>query len=283
MRDYRLGLYEKAMPLELDWITRLNSVKEAGFDYLEISIDETEIRLARLDWSETDIIEVSEAIRLTGVPIHSICLSAHRKYPLGSHDAKTTEKALIIMEKALILANRLGARFIQLAGYDVYYETSDVGTQERFSKNLKKCVEMAARYGILLGFETMETPFMDTVAKAMKYVTDNNSCFLQVYPDLGNLTNASLIYDTDILADIKLGIGHYLAAHLKETEPGVYRDMYYGNGHVDFRPAIECFKSMGVRMYVAEFWYKEPSDWKQICKDSSNFLRKELDSVYRTE
>ncbi len=280
MSDYRLGLYEKAMPLELDWTTRLNSVKQAGFDYLEISIDETDVRLARLDWTETEINEVIDAIIVTDVPIHSICLSAHRKYPLGSHDAKTIEKALIIMEKALLLASRLGVRFIQLAGYDVYYETSDEGTRTRFSNNLKKCVELSARYGIPMGFETMETPFMDTVAKSMHYVNEVDSCYLQVYPDLGNLTNASLIYHHDVLADIRLGNGHYLAAHLKETEPGVYRDMHYGDGHVKFHSAIECFKELGVRMFVAEFWYKAPSDWEKICKDSSLFLRKELDSIY---
>lgn len=38
-------------------------------------------------------------------------------------------------------------------------------------KNLKKSVEMAERTGVILGFETMETEFMNTVEKAMKYVT----------------------------------------------------------------------------------------------------------------
>ena len=44
-----------------------------------------------------------------------------------------------------------------------------------------------------LGFETMETPFMDTVEKSMEYVNKINSPYLGVYPDIGNLKNASLL------------------------------------------------------------------------------------------
>ena len=52
------------------------------------------------------------------------------------------------MEKAIRLAARLGARIIQIAGYDVYYETSTPATVENFARNLRLSVEMAARWGI---------------------------------------------------------------------------------------------------------------------------------------
>ena len=38
---------EKSMPNTLSWEEKLEVVKEAGFDYLEMSIDETEEKLAR--------------------------------------------------------------------------------------------------------------------------------------------------------------------------------------------------------------------------------------------
>lgn len=84
-KEYYLGLYEKSMPNTLSWEEKLEVVKEAGFDYLEMSIDETEEKLARLD---QPVDEIKKAIEKTGVPIKSICLSGHRKYPLGSHDPK---------------------------------------------------------------------------------------------------------------------------------------------------------------------------------------------------
>ena len=45
-RTYQLGLYEKAMPSDLSWEEKLNLTKESGFDYLEMSIDETDAKLS---------------------------------------------------------------------------------------------------------------------------------------------------------------------------------------------------------------------------------------------
>ena len=58
-----------------------------------------------------------------------------------------------------------GIRIIQLAGYDVYYKEGSEETKKQFIKNLHIATKMAAKYGIVMGFETMETPFMDTVEK----------------------------------------------------------------------------------------------------------------------
>jgi len=63
---------------------------------------------------------------------------------------------------------------------------------------------MAARYGIILAFETMETEFMNTIEKAMYYVNEVNSPYLQVYPDLGNITNAAVMYGKSVIDDISL-------------------------------------------------------------------------------
>ena len=46
-KRYTLGLYEKAMP-ELSWPEKLRIAKEAGYDFVEISIDATEGKIARV-------------------------------------------------------------------------------------------------------------------------------------------------------------------------------------------------------------------------------------------
>ena len=235
---YTLGLYEKAMPAELNWKEKLTAAGRAGFDFVEISIDETDEKLRRLDMSRDERMELVSLMAETGVPIRSMCLSGHRKYPFGSRDPEICRRSMEIMEKAILLADDLGIRIIQLAGYDVYYEESTDETRLRFGKNLKLAVEMAACRGILMGFETMETAFMDTVEKAMKYVNQIKSPYLQVYPDCGNLTNAAVLYGTDVLQDLETGRGHLAAMHLKETVPGKYREIPFGTGHVNFEAAI---------------------------------------------
>ena len=167
---YQIGLYEKAMPQSLTWEERMREARAAGFDCIELSIDESDGRLARLDWPRRTRKELWDLALDTGVSFGSICLSGHRKYPLGSTDPQIYARGLEIMDKALALACDLGIRCIQLAGYDVYYEESSPDTRRRFRENLGRAVDMAARYGVMMGFETMETPFMDTVEKAMAYV-----------------------------------------------------------------------------------------------------------------
>lgn len=122
MNSYNLGLYEKAMPKELSWMEKLEAAKAAGFDYIEMSIDETDEKLARLTMSESEKEEIRMAIKKTGIPVGSICLSGHRKYPLGDPNPEKQRRSLDIMEKAAALAAELGVRTIQLAGYDVYYD-----------------------------------------------------------------------------------------------------------------------------------------------------------------
>lgn len=145
----------------------------------------------------------------------------------------------------------------------MYYEESTPETVRLFGENLKKAERMAARAGIVLGFETMETEFMNTVEKAMNYVNLVNSPYLGVYPDVGNITNAAVSYGTDVLADIRSGIGHLDAVHLKETVPGVFREVPFGTGHVDFPAVIKELWNAGVRRYVTEFWYIGNPEWKK--------------------
>lgn len=249
MKAYTIGLYEKAMPKELSWKEKLKAAKEAGYDFVEISIDETDEKLARLEWTKEERLELIKTMFEVGIPIRTMCLSGHRKYPIGSGDPDICKRGMEIMEKAIQLADDLGVRIIQLAGYDVYYDPSTPETAARFGENLKKCTLMAARAGVLMGFETMETEFMNTCQKSMDYVKAVNSTYLNVYPDCGNINNAAITYGTDVLEDLRSCKGHITSMHLKETEPGKFRDMMFGDGQVDFPSMIDTAWAMGKNIY----------------------------------
>lgn len=266
---YKLSVYEKAMPGHIGWKEKLTAAKEAGYDGVELSVDESDERLSRLDWSAAQRLDLLRASRETGVRLPSLCLSGHRRYPLGSRDPQTVRRGMAILEKAVRLAGDLGIRLIQLAGYDVYYEPSAPDTAARFAENLQHAVSIAAADGVTLGFETMETPFMDTTEKAMTHIRRVNSPYLQIYPDIGNITNAV----PDAVRDLQSGQGHIAAAHLKETRPGVYRDLYYGEGEVNFPAAIRELLRQGVRLYTAEFWYREGTDWRRELRRARAFLQ----------
>lgn len=276
-KTYLLGQYEKSMPNELSLKDKLYLSKQNGFDYLEMSIDESDEKLARLDWDLKTINELKQIMMEEDYYIKSICLSAHRKYSLGS--PKYSEQGLEIGYKAIDLAEKLGVRLIQLAGYDVYYEKGDQTTKARFIKNLIKLVKYASTKSVDLGFETMETSFMDTVSKAMEYVDLVNSSYLGIYPDIGNLENAQRVYHHNLIEDLQVGKGHFKAAHLKETLPNQYRDLNFGEGHTNFAVDIDELKQLGVHMFTAEWWC-HGDDYINQMQKTNTYLRSILNEIF---
>lgn len=267
------------MPHELSLLDKLIETKRAGFDFMEISIDETDEKLGRLLWTANERLELVRAMSETGCRIMTMCLSGHRKFPLGCEDEAKSIRSLQIMAEAIDLAVDLGIRIIQIAGYDEYYLPSTPITRRLFLENLKRSVEMASKKGVVLAFETMETEFMNTVGKAMHYVNTLQSPYLQVYPDLGNITNAALQYGTSVTADLQSARGHLAAMHLKESVPGKFREIPYGTGHVNFPEGIRTAREYGANLFVGEFWYVGNRDWQEQLVFANGFLRGKFQAV----
>ena len=119
-----IGIYEKAFPNELGWAERLSMTAQAGYDFLEISIDESEFRLARLQWTTAERNSVKKAIADAGIGIMTMGVSAHRKFPLGSASETLRRQGLDILHRSIDLSAEIGIRIIQIMGYDTFYEPS---------------------------------------------------------------------------------------------------------------------------------------------------------------
>ncbi len=140
-----VGLYEKALPPALSWEERLSAAGQAGYDFVEISIDESDERLARLDWQASEKADLRRSIANTGVQIMTMCLSGHRKYPLGSHDPSIRRQGEELLRKAIEFAGDVGLRVVQVMAYDVFYETSDAETAAYFVEGLERGTRWAGQ------------------------------------------------------------------------------------------------------------------------------------------
>lgn len=252
-----LGLYEKALPKDASWPERLDVARRLGFDFMEISIDESDERLARLDWSKTEKGQLRQASEGSNIPLLSMCFSGHRKYPLGSRDPQVRRKSLELMDKAVNFAADLGIRVIQLAGYDVYYEEPGEDTRELFIQGLRAAAGMAARRQVMLGIEIMDTAFMNSIQKYLQYDRLIASPWLSVYPDIGNLS----AWGNDVEAELELGFSRIVGIHVKETRRvsatsgGQFRDVPFGQGEVDFVRIFRKLKQLHYEgPFVIEMW-----------------------------
>lgn len=272
-----LGIYEKALPTSLSWLETLELVKSLGFDFYEFSIDESDQRLARLDWDETTISEVRSAIIKSGVPFRTLMLSGHRRYPLGSQNPLTREKAMDMGIKAINLATKLGIRHIQLAGYDVFYESRNKETNKLFLLNLSKLVKCAASKDVMLDIETMDDSYINSVSKIRQIKKIIHSPWLQAYPDLGNLSAwpennvpDELVSNLDIITHI----------HLKDTlavtpdYAGKFKNVSFGKGCVDFEQLFDVLSNAGYDgCYTIEMWSGEREHSIEEIKEALSFFR----------
>ena len=113
----------------------------------------------------------------------------------------------------------------------------------------------------------------------MRYVNLIGSSYLKIYPDSGNITNAAVRYGTDVLKDLETGTGHLVAMHLKEALPGRFREIRYGEGHVDFKAMINKAWELGIRKFVTEFWYTETCGRGSACKNRRHILIKLIETA----
>lgn len=263
MRQHPLGIYEKALPKHLSWPERLALAKACGFDFVEMSVDESNERLARLSWSKEQRLSLVSAMLETGINIPSMCLSGHRRFPFGSHDEATRRQAYLIMEQAIQLAKDVGIRTIQLAGYDVYYEQQDEGTLARFTEGMQWAVERAAAAQVMLAVEIMDTEFMSSISKWKSWDSLLASPWFTVYPDVGNLS----AWGNDVAQELQLGIDRIAAIHLKdtfpvtETSPGQFRDVPFGEGCVDFVALFRTLKQLNYRgAFLIEMWTEKADE-----------------------
>lgn len=262
-QDLKLGIYEKALPKGLNWEQRLVLAQNLGFQFVEISVDETDARLARLDWTLDQRKSFCRTVLESPLTVPSMCLSGHRRFPFGSRDPELRKQARILMEKAVHLAVDLGIRTIQLAGYDVYYEPGDRETRERYLEGMHKSLELAAREQVMLAVEIMDHPFMNSILRFANLKKQLDSPWFTVYPDLGNLS----AWGNDVAQELMLGINDIVAIHLKDTiavtdtHPGTFKEVPFGTGCVDFAAAFATLKEIGYAgPFLIEMWTEKAAE-----------------------
>jgi L-ribulose-5-phosphate 3-epimerase/hexulose-6-phosphate isomerase len=277
-----MGLYEKALPNELSWEEKLQQTKLLGFDFLEISVDESDERRSRLDWDDETIYDLKRLCERYEIPLQSMCLSAHRKYPYGSLDPQVRQQAHLHMEKAITLAFKLGIRTIQLAGYDVYYEPANQETHQNFIQGMKQAAKMAERAGVMLAVEIMDTRYLNSLSKFEVLNREVNSPFFTAYPDVGNISG----WNYDVSTELALSMPHIVQIHLKDTYKvtndyqGQFRDLVIGDGEVDFEAIFETLKRTNCAVpMVIEMWAQD-DNWREnieIAKQRLNQVCQRVD------
>ena len=275
-----LGIYEKALrsgPLAVSgsrvdgeaWRTFLDQVPRAGFSFLDLSIDESPEREARLDWDTGQCRTVRRAAEATGAFIGGICLSLHRRIGPGSADPDVRRRAREVMARGLRVCHDLGVPVIQLAGYYCYYEDPNPDAERWYAQLLADAVPLAARLGVVMGIENVDGDDVTSLTKAMEFVDAVDSPYLQLYPDLGNIAEQGL----DPGVELAAGEGHMVAMHAKDVRPGEPRRVEMGTGVVDWDRSFALLAAQGWSgRLMIEMWNDDAPDSLSRCAAARTFI-----------
>jgi L-ribulose-5-phosphate 3-epimerase UlaE len=141
--------------------------------------------------------------------------------------------------------------------YDVFYETSDEETRVHFLEGLQLGAHWAGQSGVMLGLENLDTPFVDSLGKALTIINEINSPWLQLYPDIGNLTAAGHFAPEELA----LAKGKVLGIHVKDALPQVIRGVPFEKGIVPFQDSFRALADIGFwGMLGVEMWGEMHAD-----------------------
>lgn len=272
-----LGIYEKALRAgslasSEDWRVFLAQVPEAGFSFLDISVDESPEREARLQWDAAMCHEVRLAAESVGTTIGGVCLSIHRRIGPGSADPAVRRRAREVMARGLRLCHELGAPVIQLAGYYCFYEKPHPDAERWYAELIADAVPLASRLGVVMGIENVDGDDVTSITKAMNFVTAIDSPYLQVYPDLGNVAEQGL----DPATELEAGRGHMVAMHAKDVRRGEPRRVTMGEGIVDWGRSFSLLRAQNwAGRLMIEMWNDNAVDSIEQCVAAREFIEAE--------
>jgi predicted hexulose-6-phosphate isomerase len=274
-----IGLYEKALPNDFKWGKKLNLANEAGYNFMEVSIDESDERIERLKWDRTKKERLRKLATDAGVHLLTICLSANRRFPIASSYKDIQKKGMEIMQDTIWFAFSMGVRIVQVAGYDVLMgeEKSSDESKEKFKLNLMSNVNLASKLGVTLAIENVDSEFGISIKNLIYFINAIQSPWLQLYPDFGNLA----AMNQNVPEQLKIGKSHIVAVHVKDTKEGIVRRVPYGDGIVDFISSFKVLKEIGFNgPFLLEIWADDRKDNYKIIKKSREWVCNKLKKVW---
>jgi len=107
----------------------------------------------------------------------------------------------------------------------------------------------------------------------MRYVREFDRAFLQVGVDPDNITAMG----SDLVVDFPIGGKHIVEVEFKDTKPGDVRNVFFGEGTVDFDA---CFKTLGEIGYqgfmAAEMWANDDPAYHPNIYKAFEFLKAKM-------
>ena len=166
--------------------------KDAGFDGVEVALDETGV--ISLESTKEEIFAIKEMAQQIGIELYSVASGLYWTYNYTSENEENRKKAKAITKKQLEIASWLGCDTIlvvpgavnvvfdpqsEIVEYDVAYE--------RALDALKELAPYAEELKVSIGVENVWNKFLLSPIEMREFIDKINSPYVGSYFDVGNV------------------------------------------------------------------------------------------------
>lgn len=269
-----------SFPEGLKIIDCMKIAKDAGFDAIELALNETG-ELA-LESTEDEILGYKKAAEDIGIGISSLATGLYWSYSLTSDKEHIREKAKSIVKKQLDFAALLGVDTIlvvpgavgvdfvpgsEIIGYDIAYK--------RALEAIKELAPYAESKKVSIGIENVWNKFLLSPLEMRNFIDEIDSQYVGAYFDVGNV-----IYSGYPEHWIKILGKRIKKVHFKDFRREVgtlagFVDLL--SGDVNFPAVIKELKNVGYDSYVTAEMIPPYKDYpEQIVYNTSLAMDKIL-------
>lgn len=280
------GISIWSFPAEMSINECIKLAKKAGFDSIELALNET--GSLGLESSDDEIRSYREAADKEGIEISSLATGLYWDYSMTSNNPEKREKAKKIaikeidaaavlgVDTVLVVPGAVGVDFIpgcEIVEYDVAYD--------RATEAIKELSKHAETKKVCIGIENVWNKFLLSPLEMRNFIDSIGSGYVGAYLDVGNvIANGYAEHWVKILGK------RIKKVHFKDYRKDVgsvagFVDLL--SGDVNYPAVIEELKKVGYNGYVtAEMvppapFYKYYSD--QIVYNTSSSMDRILKGV----
>lgn len=248
-----------------------SKVKAAGFEGIELNLDESGAHAITMDMTAFDLQKIAELSRRFELPVTGISTSLSGS--IASDDSAEVERAVEVLKKQLFAAKELGASAILTAPGA---GNTDWGrAQDNCIEVFKSLSEVIDSTGILVGLEHVWNGFFLS-PRDLAYVVDGvDNPLVGVYFDIANCADRSRSEDWIRFLGERIKRVHIKNFNRKSVFEFAF-PLLFEEGTIVWQPVMAALREIGYEgPLTAEFGAPEG--------DPSEKLQKSADAVRRIQ
>lgn len=228
---------------------KLQLAKDAGFDGVELALDET--GEVSMESTKEDLAKVKAYAKEIGIELYSLATMLYWTYNYTSADASNRQKAMEITKKQLEVAAELGCDTILVVpgAVEVSFDPGEVVeydvAYERAQSALKELAPYAEELGVYIGIENVGNRFLLSPLEAARFIDEIESDYVGAYFDVGNVVSSGFPEHW-----IKILGSRIKKVHIKDYRRKTSAFVDLLSGDVNWPAVMEGFKKIGYDNWI---------------------------------